>query len=369
MKVLHINNNYLGTALHQNMMENLQNRGICNEVFVPICKKDKCVIQPKEYVNISDCYQYWDRLRFYKKQNKIFAALEKKMNLKSFSIIHAYTLFSDGNVALNIKRKYHIPYIVTVRNTDLNVFFKYMPHLRPLGLEILKEAEKVVFLSPVYRDKVYSKYVPYELRKVFEQKTEIIPNGIDDFWLDNVNMNKRCLGTKNDIRVVFVGRMDKNKNIVTTQKALSKLRQNGNKTSFIVVGPVEDKKVFKKVTSDKFTEYIPKKNKNELLDIYRRNDIFVMLSHTESFGLVYAEAMSQGLPVIYTKGQGFDGQFEDGQVGYAVNSNDIVGLCEAICLVYDNYSQMTANAIKGVNKFYWKTICERYVEMYYTLQK
>ena len=52
-----------------------------------------------------------------------------------------------------------------------------------------------------------------------------------------------------------------------------------------------------------------------------------MPSFPETFGLVYVEAMSQGLPIIYTKGQGIDGYFEDGKVGYPVNtkdSNDIV---------------------------------------------
>ena len=44
--------------------------------------------------------------------------------------------------------------------------------------------------------------------------------------------------------------------------------------------------------------------------IFIVNDIFVMPSVTELL-LVYAEAMSQGLPVIYTRGQGFDGQFEE----------------------------------------------------------
>ena len=44
-----------------------------------------------------------------------------------------------------------------------------------------------------------------------------------------------------------------------------------------------------------------------------------MTSLGESFGLTYAEAMSQGVPVIYSKGQGFDGQFKEGVVGYHVD--------------------------------------------------
>ena len=40
---------------------------------------------------------------------------------------------------------------------------------------------------------------------------------------------------------------------------------------------------------------------------------FCLPSHAETFGLVYVEAMSQGLPIIY-EGQGFDKQFQDGEV-------------------------------------------------------
>ncbi|MBF1138813.1 MAG: glycosyltransferase, partial [[Eubacterium] sulci] len=37
----------------------------------------------------------------------------------------------------------------------------------------------------------------------------------------------------------------------------------------------------------------------ELIEEYRKADIFALLSKTESFGIVYAEAISQGLPILY----------------------------------------------------------------------
>ena len=46
-----------------------------------------------------------------------------------------------------------------------------------------------------------------------------------------------------------------------------------------------------------------------------------MPSRYETFGLVYGEAMSQGLPIIYSKGQGVDGYFKEGTVGYGVVSD------------------------------------------------
>ena len=52
-------------------------------------------------------------------------------------------------------------------------------------------------------------------------------------------------------------------------------------------------------------------NKSELLGIYRSSSIFIMPSTGETFGLVYIEALSQSLPVIYTKGDGVYGFLEN----------------------------------------------------------
>lgn len=45
-------------------------------------------------------------------------------------------------------------------------------------------------------------------------------------------------------------------------------------------------------------------DKTKIIDVYRDSDIFVMPSKFETFGLVYVEALTQGLHLIYTKGQG-----------------------------------------------------------------
>ncbi|HGK7332802.1 TPA: glycosyltransferase [Streptococcus suis] len=62
-----------------------------------------------------------------------------------------------------------------------------------------------------------------------------------------------------------------------------------------------------------------------------------MPSFHESFGLVYAEAMSQGMPVIYTRGQGFDGQFEEGVVGFSVDCIDEVEISNKIISIVKGF--------------------------------
>ena len=72
-------------------------------------------------------------------------------------MVHAYTLFTDGNCARALSKKYGIPYGVAVRNTDVNNFFKMMPHLRGRGIKIMLGAKAVFFLSEAYREQVFEK--------------------------------------------------------------------------------------------------------------------------------------------------------------------------------------------------------------------
>ena len=125
MRILHINCNYIGTTLHQLMIENLDGLGYVNKVFVPTYNKELSVITPNSNVCVSECFKKWDRLFFDYKQIKIVHGLENSIDTKDFDIVHAYTLFTDGNCARIISKKNNIPYVVAVRNTDVNSFFRF----------------------------------------------------------------------------------------------------------------------------------------------------------------------------------------------------------------------------------------------------
>lgn len=370
MKILHINCNYLTTVLHQTMVEHLQERGVENTVFAPTYDAKLSVIDPHENVIVSRCFHRRDRYIFHYKQRKIQKAVESATDVKGFDCIHAYTLFTDGNCARKLSRKYALPYVVAVRSTDVNTFFKKMKHLRGLGVEILRDASAVYFLSQPYREQVLNRYVPKEYREEILQKSYIVGNGIDPFWLENPVSLETVLPVRlnriknRELRIVFAGRVNKNKNPLTTMDACNILRERGWKVQFVVVGKVEDQQVLKKLEADSNTGYISQKPKEELLNIYRENDIFVMPSYKETFGLVYAEAMSQGLPVIYTRGQGFDGQLPEGTAGYAVDPSDPTEIADRVENIAGNYTEMAENAKVCAAKFNWNDICETYKEHY-----
>lgn len=367
MKVLHINCNYIGTTLHQLMIEELQEKGIENEVFVPTYDKKIATITPNNNVYVSECFKKWDRLAFDYKQKKIIKEIEKHYDVASFDLIHAYTLFTDGNAARVLSEKYGVPFVVAVRNTDVNTFFKKVLYLRNRGIKTMHKAQKVFFLSAAYRNEVFKRYVSKKCYEELYEKSEIVPNGIDAFWFEHLFKERDNKKIENQIdhkiiRLVYAGGIDKNKNITATCKAIDSLKKDGWKVEFTVVGKIKDQAIFEAI-KDKVT-YLAARPKEQLIDVYREADIFVMPSLTESFGLVYVEAMTQGLPVIYSRGQGFDGQFPEGVVGKSVDAKNTLEIERAIKYICNNYSQISENAMKQCITFKWDKICDFYKNEY-----
>lgn len=363
-KILHINSYYNGSTFYKNFYDLQVKSDMLIDVFIPAYKVYKNNNNFGEYANISINHKKWHRFFFYLKQKKIIKDLYNKYILDEYDIIHAHSLFTNGNVALNIYHNFDIPYIVAVRNTDVNVFFSKMIHLRKKGIKILVKAHKIVFLSKLYRDLVINSYVPEKFKDYILNKSVIIPNGIDDFWHKNKGEVK-ILKKKNKINLLFVGNIDRNKNLITTLKAVEKLNILGYDVLYTVVGRIVNKNIYNVISKSKLVKYISPIPREELISIYRNNDIFIMPSVNETFGLVYPEAMSQGLPVVYSKNQGFDGQFEEGHVGYGVNSmcsDDIVDAVKKIC---DDYTSISQRAIESCKQFKWEDVSEQY-ELIYT---
>lgn len=367
-KVLQICSYYVGTNLYQKLFDSLEKLKLEQDAYVFVENKYEAKGEFPSNVYISKCYNEIDRLFFHLKHSKVLNDIKSKMEISKYDIIHAHSLFSNGYIAYKIKKEYNIPYIVAVRNTDVNLFFGKMIHLRVLGINILKNAEKIIFISAPYKKYTIDKFIPEKYKKEIEEKSVVIPNGIDKFWLDNKFQN-RIKPQSNKLKLIYAGTVSKNKNIVTTAKACKLLSDQGYEVTYKIIGKITDKKYCNFIDKHPFIKYIPHCQKEELIDHYRSSDVFVMPSKHETFGLVYAEAMSQGLPIIYTKGQGFDGQFKEGEVGYSVQYNSADEIANRVKDILNNYEIISKNCIEKVDKFDWDKIAKRIYSEYITYMK
>ncbi len=363
LRVLHINSYYSNRMFYKNLYDIQVERGLDINVYTPVPFSYKESGDFGSYTTIKPNHRKYDRFLFHLKHHKIYKDIVKEYVVKDFSIVHAHSLFSNGYIAMRLKKNFGIPYIVAVRSTDLNIFFKRMVHLRKLGLKILKYADRIIFLSKAYRDKVIKKYIPKEHRGEFLNKASVIPNGIDKFWIENVGVEKN-LSEDNELKLLYVGNVNKNKNVLATIKAIEILKKQGNIVKYTVVGKMEDESILKVVKNLPYVKYTSPIQKEELINVYRGSDIFVMPSIYETFGLVYAEAISQGLPVIYARGQGFDTQFAEGQVGYSVDCFNPGEIADKIICVKNSYQELTKNCINLHSKFDWRLLEREYNKIY-----
>lgn len=236
-----------------------------------------------------------------------------------------------------------------------------MLHLRKFGNNIMKEAENVVFINPTYKEYFLENYMA-KAHQSIKNKMCIIPNAIDDKWFINVPSEKKI---EPIIRVLYVGKIIKRKKLDVLIKAISKLN-NLHKRKFIleVVGVGDFMNTVKQISDENVIFHGEVKNFDDLLAIYRRCHIFAMPSIRETFGLVYIEALSQGLPIIYCQNEAVDGFFTTIQVGCAVKPNSVKAIIQALDNILLDYNRLSQNAILASRKFTIKENANLFVKLY-----
>ena len=364
MEILHINSNYAGTALHRNLTVRLRTLEDKPFVFAPV-RTDTALPKEEPDVICVPCFTRADRYFFFRKQRRILRAAETAVGSRTFGLIHAHTLFTDGGCARRLSGKTGTPYIAAVRATDL-IFFRRRPLLREEGRKTLAGASAVIFLSEQVRDRVLESWVPAAMREAIRAKSRVIPNGIDDFWLSNRPpvLSGEREGDARPVRLLAVAKIIRRKNLPMILRAMRILDRQGRECTLDVIGEAADGRLARKLAADPRVTLRHAVPKEELLPAYRRADLFVLPSRNETFGLVYAEAMSQGLPVIYTRGEGFDGQFPDGTVGRAVSPDDPREIAAAIADCMERRDELSVRASELAQRFDWTGIVGQYAQIY-----
>ncbi|MFW7420203.1 glycosyltransferase family 4 protein [Vagococcus fluvialis] len=309
-------------------------------------------------------HNQWMRYIFFLKEYKVYKDYLELYKNESFNILHAHTLFTNGYIAYKNYKKTGIPYIVAVRDTDINTFFKYRFYLRSLGKKILLNASRVIFISESYRIKLLTNHLKKEDAEKILLKSEIIPNGIHQDFFENINTVRKNKINKNVIRFITVGHVMKRKNQLIVCKALEKLASEGYEVEYLIVGKILDNTYFKKIEKYSFVKYHEFVDREKLILLYRISDIFIMPSITETFGLTYIEALTQKLPIIYTKGEGVDSYFKPGDVGEPVDSSDISDIICKIKKMLSMYEDYGRNNERYLIDFQWEKIINNYVNIY-----
>lgn len=367
MKILYLCTFYHRAMLFRQQMDALEKRGHFVRVFSSaefgegIAKKFLPLIDEK--VKHVECWGKWDRILFFPRQWKIEKKLLKSYNVKDFDLLHSHLMLSSGYTALRLKRKYGVKYIVSVRETDLSGFIR-IPLFKKMALKIMKQANGIIFLSYMHQKRLIAMYKNPSEKEMIIKKSSVIGNCVEKFWENNTYIARKTLQDENDIKILIVAKILPVKNIPIAAKAVENLNLRGYKATLTVVGEIQDEDEASKIRRYSCVNMLSFKTKEELLNIYRSNDIFLLPSKSETFGRVYVEAMTQALPIIYTKGQGFDGYYENGEVGYAVHCNEPNEIADRILDIVRNYARLSKRCLEASADFYEDVIMDELEKVY-----
>jgi L-malate glycosyltransferase len=169
-------------------------------------------------------------------------------------------------------------------------------------------------------------------------------------------------------KCVYAGHFLKRKNINTIIKALT----SNNflfKYSLNIIGSGPEKnnliKFTKKIDKNKVISFTGPLKRDKVIDIFQSCDYFIMISKNEVFGLVYLEAMSQGMIVIASNNEGMSGIINDGINGFLCNAGDEADLIKTIkrieLLSIDEKKLISINAINTAKQFTDQKVAQDYL--------
>lgn len=371
--VLNISNAFMGTKVHRNLAIALDKIGARQSIFTVVRKykqqgKDNLVDFSNKHSKIafSRTLKIYHRVFFTLKISQLYKDLKQQIDIGSVDIVHATTLYSDGALAYRIFKEFGIPYVITVRSADLDYFMKYRPDLLSFGMDILTNAKNVMFVSPSLKKRFLAHRYIVNKKDVLVDKIVVTNNGIDDFWIDNRFIHTERKKT-DSLKLLYVGRLIKRKNLLLLIDAIKILRKEffGLTLHIVGSGGGYEKEVLAKAksNSDFVTIQSEIKDRKELMQVYRKHDAFVMPSFYETFGLVYLEALSQGLPVLMAKDDGIDGVFPDHSVGESADPKSLDSVVASLRMLIENTDDYNIGGI-DFEKYRWKSVADRLMAVY-----
>lgn len=341
--IYHVCNNFCNSLVHANLIAALSKKNNDHHfVFVPVRKKE--LINRNDISSDSIDVKYRMCARNYLKYFPLLKVLAsffcflfalKGRVMPSGSKIIAHNLWSDGMVAFLVSKLKGIDLILTARSTDIYTFLPKLPWYRFLVKLAIRRSKVLIFISEAHRARFQ---VSYPNLYNNAHLVKVIPNGIDNFWIDNSYKPETPANSAEKI-VIYAGSFIKRKNLTATFNSVKAARIKDSSLKLTLVGGSES--AFLNLTGEKIVpswlRVIPYVQKEELINLYRASSVFLMPSWHETFGLVYLEALSQGCALIYTKDEGIDGFFDNVDFAVGVKPTDVQSIAEVILALTDKY--------------------------------
>lgn len=195
----------------------------------------------------------------------------------------------------------------------------------------------------------------------------VIPQGIDETFF-----SLRC--SKDSKMILSVGAIGERKGHLITLKAFELAKRKGMNAQLVIVGTVADRQYLERlqnaINQSEFSDelsLLTELSDEKLKQLYEKAHLFVLHSEEESQGIVFAEAMAMGLPVVATRVGGVPWVIGDGRNGFLSEYGDIeafAGHIQNLMTKDTLWKSMSDASLEMAQAYHWHVICDEIIQIY-----
>jgi len=276
-------------------------------------------------------------------------------NFGKIDLMHAHVSYPAGYVSYVLSREFEIPYVLTEHMGPFPVPF-LMSHGRPLPEidQAFEGAAATIAVSPSLAKRVVSFGYP---------KPMVIPNAVDERRFD---LGEPC--TDKFIFFTLCG-ITKQKGIEHLLKSIAHWNPPADHFEFRIGGDgpmrFEYERMANQLGITNRVHWLGAVSREETPKLFRECHAYVMPSHHETFGMVYAEAIASGKPVIATRCGGPESIVNESN-GILIDIGDINALSAAMSSMARDWAKYDPQMIREdfLKRFSRKVVINQLTSLY-----
>lgn len=277
--------------------------------------------------------------------------------LGKIDLTHLNVVFPAGNFALYLKKKYHIPFIISEHWTALQKSFVVeLPFL--VKKMIKKTFNEAATICPVSIDLMKA------IKNISSNKNyEVVPNVVNTeiFKHKTHETGKRILHVSN--------LKNEHKNITGILDSIKELSLLRDDFFISIVGDGDYEYFIRYAENIQIPKHLYNiegaKSYEEIAKLMQTHNLFLLYSNYENLPCVIAEALVCGLPVL-TSNVGGTAEMVDNTNGVVIPAADNKTLLKELNQLLDNLGSYnhTKIANDAANKYSYKSVGKQFLEIY-----
>lgn len=290
---------------------------------------------------------------------KYNARLVDSFNVADADLIHCHDWITVP-AALELKKRTGLPLVFTVHSTehDRSGGFGMQDWIVDIERDGVRHADRVIAVSR------YTKDLLERLYGADPAKVAAIHNGIDPSGFEGETPAKG----REDGTVLFLSRLARQKGPLHFLAAAKKVLEIRPQTGFVIAGKGDmlgeciDYTLQNGIADRvRFMGYVPD---DERTTTYRQNQVYVLPSVSEPFGISALEAMAAGTPTIVSRNSGIS---EAVQHVLRVDHEDVDHMAEMILQILSSPAlgaELSRNGRQEARRFDWDTCARQTIHTY-----